>query len=238
MPNEPETTTQTDQGQTGEAAGAADEARAAAGLKAALLKERRARQELERKLAARLQPGTGEAAGDGGDPDLDALAKLEITEQDLDGEKLPALNAKIRQITQTLVRLGGERKTAARAAEVQAIVDKYGIYQDADADLAADAQQALLAEVAAVDGALDAAKLDAAAAAVARRFSRYKAMASRGDAGGAETGAFHPTAGAGGGGAGAAHVRSGEDAPKTLAEARSLAHTLAARLAQRMGIPY
>lgn len=235
MPNEQEQ--QNGQGQMGEAAGAAaEEARREAGLKAALLKERRLRQELERKLAARLQPGgTPEADGNGTAPDLDALTKLEITEQDLDGEKLPALNAKIRQITSALVRLGGERQMAGRAAEVQAIVDKYGIFQDEEADLAADAQQALLAEVAEIEGPLDAAKLDAAAKTVAQRFSRYKAAAAGGSAGGG-AGRLAPSAAAGGGGAGAAHVAA-PGTFKTVDEMKAKTRELAAKFCQRMGIP-
>lgn len=207
-------------GQTAEDA----KAKAEAGMKAAMLRERARRQELERQLA--------EVTGKQGSVKVD-LAGIEIQDQELVNADGKAVTAKVGKVADAVSKLAEKVDGLAAERGVQAVervLGKYAIFQDEDdPELAADARAALLEDVR--NGPKDDPELlTSAAEAVAKRFSRYKAKKANEGRKEKEAETLPPP---GGGAAAAAHLRDAP--PKNLDEADSLADRIMASFAEKAG---
>lgn len=200
-------------------------AKAEAGIKAAMLRERARRQELERQLA--------EVTGKSGSVKVD-LSGIDIQDQELVNADGKSVTAKVGKVADAVGKLAErvEGLAAERGvSEVGRVLGKYTIFQDEDAELAEDARSALLEEVR--RGPKDDPQLlEHAAEAVAKRFSRYKAKTTERKKEGDEAAA--PPGG--GNAAAAAHLKA--TPPKNAADAESLSEKIARRFAEKTGLRY
>lgn len=182
-------------------------AKAAEGFKKEMLEERRKRQQMEQQINDLTQK-----LEQGGAREEDLAVGEVITDEDLANLDAKAINAKLAKALAPLQKLEkdiGDLRDRQMSKEekdkVSTTLAKYEIFQDEeDQELASDARTALEVEMKrlADEGKTSQEDLDQAAAAVAKRYTRFKANASSAAAGDGEP---EPVPTGGGSPAAAAH---------------------------------